>query len=105
MSGLARCTRPLLALYMVLVGALMISRFPTPSFKAIKFNAEHVRYVIIGFVALIAAVISYPWETMVVICLGYILILVAGLWQGRKMAAANRQALTNRLLPPAAKTF
>ena len=73
----------LLAIYMVLVGALMISRFPTPSFKSITFYAEHVRYVIIGFVALVAAVLSYPWETMVVISLGYVLILIVALWQAR----------------------
>ena len=73
----------LLAIYLVLVGALMISRFPTPSFKSITFYAEHVRYVIIGFVALVAAVLSYPWETMVVISLGYVLILIVALWQAR----------------------
>jgi CDP-diacylglycerol---serine O-phosphatidyltransferase len=74
----------LLAIYMVGVGALMISRFPTPSFKSITFYADHVRYVIMGFVALVAAVLSYPWETMVVISLGYVAILIVALWQARK---------------------
>ncbi len=74
----------LLALYMVLVGSLMISRIPTPSFKSITFNADYVRYVIIGFVALVAAVISYPWETMVLVSVGYVMVLLLGLWQGRK---------------------
>jgi CDP-diacylglycerol---serine O-phosphatidyltransferase len=74
----------LLALYLVLVGVLMISRFPTPSFKSVTFYAEHVRYVIVGFVGLVAALLSYPWETMVVISLGYVAVLVVALWQGRK---------------------
>lgn len=74
----------ILALYMVLIGGLMISRFPTPSFKSVTFYSEHVRYVIVGFVALVAAVLSYPWETLVAISLGYILILLVALWQGRK---------------------
>ena len=82
----------LLALYMILIGALMISRIPTPSFKAVKFNVDYVRYVIVGFVALVAAVISYPWETMVLISLLYVAILIFGLWPGRKR------------LPPADKT-
>jgi CDP-diacylglycerol---serine O-phosphatidyltransferase len=73
-----------LAVYMVVIGGLMISRFPTPSFKSVTFYAEHVRYVIVGFVALVAALLSFPWETMVVISLGYVVILLSALWQGRK---------------------
>lgn len=74
----------LLAVYLVVVGGLMISRFPTPSFKSITFQADHVLYVIIAFVALVAAILSYPWETMVTISLGYVLVLTYALWQARK---------------------
>ena len=84
MSPAYQLPSALLALYMVLVGALMISRFPTPSFKSVTFYAEHVRYVIIGFVALVAAVLSFPWETMVLISLGYVAVLIVALWQSRK---------------------
>ena len=84
MSPGAQLHSALLVLYMVGVGALMISRFPTPSFKSITFYAEHVRYVIIGFVALVAAVLSFPWETMVLISLGYVGVLIVAMWQGRK---------------------
>ena len=75
---------PLLALYMVLIGGLMISRFPTPSFKSVTFYAENVRYVIVGFVALVAALLTFPWETMVIITLGYVGVLLVSLWQARK---------------------
>ena len=81
---------PLLAIYMVLIGALMISRIPTPSFKSVTFYAENVRYVIVGFVALVAALLSFPWETMLVISLGYVAVLLVALWQARKA----RRALT-----------
>lgn len=74
----------LVAIYMVLIGGLMISRFPTPSFKSVRFYAEHARYVMVGFVALVAALLSFPWETMVLISLGYATILLATLWLGRK---------------------
>ena len=74
----------LLGVYMVLIGGLMISRFPTPSFKSVTFYAEYARYVIVGFVGLIAALLTFPWETMVVISLGYVGILLVALWQSRK---------------------
>ncbi|MGV8984977.1 MAG: CDP-diacylglycerol--serine O-phosphatidyltransferase [Cypionkella sp.] len=79
----------LLALYMVLVGGLMISRLPTPSFKSVTVYVENVRFVIIGFVALVAALLSFPWETMVVIDLGYLAIVVKSVWLFRK----NRKGL------------
>ena len=74
----------LLALYMALIGALMISRVPTPSFKSVTFYAENVRYVFVAFVAMVAALLSYPWETMVIFDLGYALVVVLALWQSRK---------------------
>jgi CDP-diacylglycerol---serine O-phosphatidyltransferase len=74
----------LLALYLVLIGGLMISRFPTPSFKSITFYAENVRFVIVAFVTLVAALLSYTWETMVAISLGYVAILLVALWQWRR---------------------
>jgi CDP-diacylglycerol--serine O-phosphatidyltransferase len=81
---LPRLPPALLGLYLVLIGALMISRFPTPSFKSVKFYAEYARYVIVAFVGLIAALLSFPWETMVVVSLGYVGILISALWQSRK---------------------
>ena len=74
----------LLGVYMVLIGGLMISRFPTPSFKSVTFYAEYARYVIVGFVGLVAALLTFPWATMVVITLGYVGILLVALWQSRK---------------------
>ncbi len=74
----------LLAVYMVLVGALMISRIPTPSFKTVTFYAENVRYVFVAFVAMVAALLSYPWQTMVVIDLCYAMVVVVAMWQSRK---------------------
>ncbi len=79
----------LLALYLVVVGASMISRLQTPSFKSVTFYAENVRYVIVGFVGLVAALLSFPWETMVAITLGYVGILFGALWQGRKARRRN----------------
>jgi CDP-diacylglycerol--serine O-phosphatidyltransferase len=80
----AKLPPPLLALYMALIGALMISRVPTPSFKRVTVYAENVRYVFVAFVALVAALLSYPWQTMVVVDLTYAVVVVVSVWQSRK---------------------
>jgi CDP-diacylglycerol--serine O-phosphatidyltransferase len=78
-----------LALYIVLIGGLMISRIPTPSFKSVTVYADSVRFVVVGFVALVAALLTFPWQTMVAVALGYSLILIKSAWQFRK----NRKGL------------
>ena len=79
----------LLAIYIALIGALMISRVPTPSFKSVTFYADQVRYVFVAFVALVAALLSYPWETMVAIDLGYAVVIIVTVWQNRKARKAG----------------
>ncbi len=79
----------LLAVWMVVIGGLMISRLPTPSFKSVTVYAENVRFVIVGFVALVAALLTFPWETMVAIDTGYIAIVMKSVWLFRK----NRKGL------------
>lgn len=78
-----------LMLWMLLVGGLMISRIPTPSFKSVTVYAENVRFVVIGFVAMVAALLTYPWQTMLLIDLAYIAVILQSLWQFRK----NRRGL------------
>jgi len=62
----------LVALWLVGVGALMISRMPTPSFKKTTIYAEHARYIVLGFVALVAALLSFPWTTLLALDLAYV---------------------------------
>jgi len=69
----------LVALWMAAVGGMMIGRFRTPSFKGVSFRADMVRYVIVGFAALLAALLAYPWATLVALDLVYALIVVASL--------------------------
>ena len=75
---------PFLALYMVLIGGLMISRVPTPSFKKVTVYAENVRFVFVGFVALVAALLSFPWETMVAVDAIYVAVIGQAVWRARK---------------------
>lgn len=62
--------------HMVVAGLLMISHLPTPSLKAATIYAENVKFVVVAFVALMAALLTYPWETLSVLVLGYLLSLV-----------------------------
>lgn len=58
--------------YMVLVGWLMISRIPTWSFKSARVSRENVKFFLVGFAFVGAAVLTYAWITLVVLCAGYI---------------------------------
>jgi CDP-diacylglycerol---serine O-phosphatidyltransferase len=60
------------ALWMVIVGALMVGRFRTPSFKRATIYAETVSFVILAFVGLVAALLTYPWTTLVLLDLAYL---------------------------------
>lgn len=66
------------AIWMVFVGALMISRMPTPSFKGVRIYTENARFILVGSVAVIAALLTYPWVTLLlldIVYLGAILVL------------------------------
>jgi len=69
----------LVAPWMALVGALMIARFQTPSFKKLTFEAQYVRFVVVGFAALLAALLAYPWATLVALDLIYLVIVAFSL--------------------------
>jgi CDP-diacylglycerol--serine O-phosphatidyltransferase len=60
------------AVYIVLVGFLMISRIPTPSFKNVTVYRDNARYVMLAAVLLLVALLLYPWGTLVAVTLVYI---------------------------------
>lgn len=60
------------ALWMVAMGALMISRIRTPSLKRVTFYAEDARYILVGLAAVIAALLTYPWITLLALSLAYL---------------------------------
>lgn len=77
-----------IALWMAAVGALMVARFPTPSFKKIAVYPEAVSFIVLGFVVIVAALVTYPWVTLVVMDLAYMAMLVLGLIPRRAKPAA-----------------
>jgi CDP-diacylglycerol---serine O-phosphatidyltransferase len=76
-----------LSLYVVVIGGLMISRFPTPSFKSVTVYAENVRYVVLALVALFAALASHPWATMMAIDFAYGVVILGFLITNRRRKA------------------
>lgn len=77
----------IVALYVVGIGAMMISRIPTPSFKTTTVYAENVRFIVLAFVALIAALLTYPWVTLVALTSAYIVALLFA-WRKQRRGAA-----------------
>jgi CDP-diacylglycerol--serine O-phosphatidyltransferase len=67
----------LIAGWMIAVGALMISRVRTPSLKRITIAADYARYVLVGSVVLVAALLTYPWVTLTVLTGAYLAAILA----------------------------
>ena len=65
-----------ICLYMVGVGLLMISRLPTWSFKTTKISRENVKFFLIGVAVVGAALFSFAWLTLIVLCLGYVAMVI-----------------------------
>jgi CDP-diacylglycerol--serine O-phosphatidyltransferase len=69
------------ALWMIAVGAMMVGRFRTPSFKKATIYADHARYIVLAFVVLVAALMTYPWATLAVIDIAYLGVVLFSLYR------------------------
>ncbi len=69
--------------YMVVIGLLLISRVPTWSFKTTKVSRHNVKYFLVGVAVVAAAVLTYVWTTLVVLCLAYMVVVLWSLVTGR----------------------
>lgn len=67
-----------ICLYMIVVGLLLISRLPTWSFKTTKISRENVKFFLVGVAVVGAALFSFAWLTLIVLCLGYVAMVVWG---------------------------
>lgn len=78
MSPSAVAPGPLVSLWIVLVAGLMASRLPTPALRPVRVRPDQARLLLLAVVALGAALLTYPWATLVVLDLAYLLLLVRG---------------------------
>ena len=60
-----------IGLNLVLVGILMISRVPVWSFKTTRIPFENVKFVLLGGAMLGAALLMFPWSTLIAMCIAY----------------------------------
>lgn len=73
----------LVSAYMVVIGLLLISRIPTWSFKTVTISRENVKFFLVGFAFVGAAVLTYAWTTLVLLCLAYVAVVVWALLSGK----------------------
>jgi CDP-diacylglycerol--serine O-phosphatidyltransferase len=73
-----------ICVYMVATGLMMISRIPTWSFKATRVSRENVKYFLVAVAFVGAAVLTYAWVALIVLCVGYIATVVWALLVHRR---------------------
>ncbi|MFT7596398.1 MAG: CDP-diacylglycerol--serine O-phosphatidyltransferase [Paracoccaceae bacterium] len=79
----------LICLWMIAVALLMISHIPTYSFKMMTISRINVKYFMLGFAFLVAALLNYLWATLVVLVLTY---FCSVLWSWGKHVRGKRTA-------------
>jgi CDP-diacylglycerol--serine O-phosphatidyltransferase len=72
------------AVWMLIVGTLMIGRFRTPSFKKTMVYEDRVHWFVVAFVALLAALATYPWITLFLLDVVYGIVLIAHGLRGKR---------------------
>ena len=63
-------------LWLVVVAGLMVTRMPTPALGPLRIRQSQVPLLLLGAVALGAALLTFPWLTLVVLDLGYLALLL-----------------------------
>ncbi len=87
--GLPIASHVITAVYVCLIGLLLISRIPTYSFKNVAIERGSSKFVLLGSVLLIAALLTYLWATLAVLSFIYIGCVIWGL----KSARAEKKKL------------
>jgi CDP-diacylglycerol--serine O-phosphatidyltransferase len=92
-------TAPLVLIYMIAIGFLMVSRVPTWSGKLIgrRIARDLVAPLFVGGVLVVAFLVSFPWETMTALSLVYLGCIPLSLISYRRHA---RQAAIGTDAPP-----
>lgn len=72
----------LIGLFMAGVGLLLISPVPVWSFKQTRIFRENVKFFLLGFACVAAALVLFTWAALIVMCLAYVAVVIwaALLW-------------------------
>ena len=79
---------PVICLYMVFIGFLMISRIPTWSFKTSRVSRQNVKFFLVGVAFIGAAVLTFAWVTLILLCLAYVG-MVAWAWLEKEIPSGR----------------
>ena len=66
----------LVAVYMAGVGLLLISPVPVWSFKQTRISRENVKFFLLGFACVAAALVLFTWAALIVMCLAYVGVII-----------------------------
>jgi len=66
----------LVGVYMAAVGLLLISPIPVWSFKQTRISRENVKFFLLGFACVAAALVLFTWAALIVMCLAYVAIVM-----------------------------
>ncbi len=66
----------LVGIYMAGVGLLLISPVPVWSFKKTRISRENVKFFLLGFGCVAAAVVLFTWAALIVMCLAYVAVII-----------------------------
>lgn len=72
---MARLPGVVICFYMIGIGLLLISRIPTWSFKTTRLSRYNLIFFLISFGIAGFGLLTYPWFTLIVLCLGYVTIV------------------------------
>ena len=67
---------PITAVWLVVVGTMMISRITTPSLKLIRISRDKAPYMMVAVLGLMAAFLTWPWPLLLIAEFGYLAVLV-----------------------------
>ena len=81
---------PVCAIWLILVAALMVSQLPTPAFRPVRVRPDQARLFLLAGLGLGAALLTYPWLTLVLVDVTYLLLL-AWAWQRHRRPAADKE--------------
>lgn len=82
---------PVVAAWMLGVGLLMISRLRTYKYTSVTVYREYVPFAFLGFVCVVGALLTFPWATLVLLDLGYLVGLIWGWRASRALRARPEQ--------------
>ncbi|MFU8833905.1 MAG: CDP-alcohol phosphatidyltransferase family protein [Roseovarius sp.] len=76
LPGMTKPPAALIGLYMAAMGLLMILPVPVWSFKKTRISRENVKFFLLGFACVAAALVIFTWGALIVLCLAYIAMVI-----------------------------